>query len=316
MTSLQAPEPKLTPSPRARSEHYNTHRSMSTATRIATLLPDYEEIAKRLKAGTIVIFFGAGASIACGLPSGRALAERLVVKGNFPDDKGREDLALVASYLVQKEDSLTLREELREALSIAAEPGRLHRFFVNATLDALRLFVTTNYDDLIERALESRHPWVVVDRGTPGNVWCRPPVWDWMEIEAKNLGYEITDKKRPIVLKLHGSLDREDRDNDSFLITEEHYVDFLGRSEGGQLPQMLATAMREKSFLFLGYGLRDWNIRVLLARSHTRVAGRKRSGHGRSFAAGLAEQELWRAQNVEMHDVDLEAFVTELESHL
>ena len=93
----------------------------------ATPKLDYEEIANRLKAGTIVPFFGAGASIACGLPSGLALAERLVAKSSFPDDKGRDDLALVASYLVQKEDSLTLREELRRALDVHAQPGRLHR---------------------------------------------------------------------------------------------------------------------------------------------------------------------------------------------
>jgi hypothetical protein len=283
----------------------------------ATPPPDYDEIAKRLKAGTIVPFFGAGASIACGLPSGKALADRLVFRASFPDDKGRDDLALVASYLVQKEDSLTLREELRNALCIPAEPSRLHRFFASSQFDSLRLFVTTNYDDLIERSVDARSPWVVVDRGTPGNVWCRPPGGSWEEIEVKNLGYRITDRKRPIVLKLHGSVDRDDRDNDSFLITEEHYVDFLGRSEGGQIPQMLATAMREKSFLFLGYGLKDWNVRVLLRKL---AQARGRTERVRSWAIvrnpGLAERELWRAQNVEMHDLDLDLFVTELESRL
>jgi hypothetical protein len=174
--------------------------------------------------------------------------------------------------------------------------------------------VTTNYDDLVERALEHRAPWVVVDRGTPGNVWCRSPAGDWAEVEAKNLGYTIIDRKRPIVLKLHGSFDRDDRINDSFLITEEHYVDFLGRPEGGQIPQMIATAMRERSFLFLGYGLRDWNIRVLLRKL---AQARGRTEKIRSWAIvrkpGLAEQILWKAQNVEMHDMDLDSFASRLE---
>ena len=282
------------------------------------MAPDYEEIAKRLKAGTIVMFFGAGASIACGLPSGRDLALRLVEKAEFPDDKGREDLALVASYLVQKEDSLTLWQELRDALCVPAEPGRLHRFFADPRFDAVRLYVTTNYDDLVERALERRAPWIVVDRGRPGIVWCRKPSGEWEEIQAKDLGYlTYEDKKRPIVLKLHGTFDREDRDNDFFLITEEHYVDFLGRSAGAQIPPAISGVMRSKSFLFLGYGLRDWNVRVLL-----RKLGEARglTEKVRSWAIvrnpGRAEQELWRAQNIEMHDVDLEEFVTELERHL
>src|SRR5215204_3415418 len=151
--------------------------------------PDYEEIARRLKAGTIVPFFGAGASSACGLPSGRTLAERLAARANFPDDKGREDLALVASYLVQKEDSLTLRDELRRVLDTPPQPSRLHRCFADPRLEALRLFVTTNYDDVLETALAPRQPWVVVDRGTPGNIWYRRSGGSWEEIESKNLRY-------------------------------------------------------------------------------------------------------------------------------
>jgi SIR2-like domain len=157
----------------------------------------------------------------------------------------------------------------------------------------------------------------VVDRGMSGNVWCRPPSGPWEEVEAKNLGYKISDRRRPIVLKLHGSLDPDDRDNDSFLITEEHYVDFLGRSEGAQIPQMLATAMRERSFLFLGYGLKDWNVRVLLRKlAQTRARTEKIRSWAIVRDPGLAEQELWRAQNIEMHDIDLDAFVAGLEPHL
>ncbi len=283
----------------------------------STVHVDYEEIATRLKDGAIVPFFGAGASIACGLPSGAALAERLVARSAFPDTRGRDDLALVSSYLVQKRDSLALDAELRKALGVPAEPCRLHRCFANPRLEALRIFVTTNYDDLIERALEPRVPWVVVDRGESGSVWCRRHGGTWEKVAAKELGRTITDPTQPIVLKLHGSLDRENRDNDAFLITEEHYVDFLGRPSGEQIPAMLATAMRRKSFLFLGYGLRDWNIRVLLRKL---AEGRGVSEKIRSWAIvrdpGLAEQELWRAQDVEMYDIDLGEFVNGLEAVL
>ena len=73
--------------------------------------------------------------------------------------------------------------------------------------------------------------------------------------------------------------------------------------------------MREQSFLFLGYGLRDWNVRVLLRKL---AHARGRTERIRSWAIvrhpGLAEQVLWSAQNVEMHDVDLDAFVSGLEA--
>lgn len=277
---------------------------------------DYQEIAKRLKAGTIIPFFGAGASIPCGLPSGKTLAARLVAKADFPDDAGRDDLAFVASYFVQKEDSLSLKAELRDVLSVPAAPGPLHRCLSSPSLGNLRFFVTTNYDDLVERALEPRSPWVVVDHGAQGNVWCRPTGGVWKEIEAKNLGYEIRDKTRPIVFKLHGSFDRDDRDNDSFLITEEDYVDFLGRPEGGQLPQMLVAAMRGRSFLFLGYALRDWNIRVLLHKLAQARGTERILSWAIARNTGLAEHLIWRAQDVKMYDLDLDAFVTSLEAVL
>lgn len=80
---------------------------------------------------------------------------------------------------------------------------------------------------------------------------------------------------------------------------------------------MLTTAMRQKSFLFLGYGLRDWNIRVLLRKL---AQSRERRDKITSWAVvrtpGLAERELWRAQNVDMYDLDLDEFVTEVERRL
>src|SRR5262245_40756413 len=276
---------------------------------------DYAEIARRLRAGTIVPFFGAGASIGCGLPSGGRLTKLLADAGEFPDIEGSGDLALVASYLVQKTDSLTLRAALREALAVPCQPGPIHLLL--AGLDSLRLYVTTNYDNLIETALAPRSPWVVVDRGTPGNVWCREPGGEWKEIESKNLGYEIKDKKRPVVLKLHGSLDRDDRDNDSFLISEEHYVDFLGRPEGGQIPSMLLNQMREKSFLILGYALRDWNVRVLLRKlAQARGRTEKIRSWAIVLAPGQSEREVWKRQDVEIHGIDLDLFVINLASAL
>ena len=277
--------------------------------------PVYKEIAEALKAGDVVPFLGAGASIACNLPSAAILAERLATEAEFPDANGRHNLALVASYLVQVHDSLKLARLLREVFDVKIEPGRLHNCL--ARIDDLRLIVTTNYDDLIERALEARHPWVVVDRGRSGNVWIRQADDPWREFEAKRLSEVVVDRSRPIIFKMHGSLDRGDKDNDAFLITEEQYVDLLGRPETGQIPPMLATMMKRKNFLFLGYGLKDWNVRVMLRKL---ALARNPADRIKSWAIVLnasdAEKKLWAAQNVEIYEVELDTFVEGLESAL
>jgi hypothetical protein len=122
---------------------------------------------------------------------------------------------------------------------------------------------------------------------------------------------------RLVIFKMHGSLDRTDKDNDAFLITEEQYVDFLGRPENGQIPPMLAAVMKQRNFLFLGYGLKDWNVRVMLRKLSL---GRNPADRIKSWAIvrkpSRAETELWAAQDVNVYDVDLCDFVQGLEAHL
>jgi hypothetical protein len=283
--------------------------------------PDYKEIAAALRAGQVVPFFGAGASIGCGLPSGTELAQIIFSRGEFsegefPDEDERRNLALVASYMVQvKNSTLKLNRLLREIFCKDTKPSALHECL--ASVDALRLIVTTNYDDLIERALARRRPWVVVDRGTPGNVWLRPAGGVWTEIEGGKLRTKIGDVKQPIVFKMHGSVDYDDNDHDAFTITEEDYVDFLGRREIKQFPDMLTAFMARRAFLFLGYGLKDWNVRVLM-RKLTRM--RPQSFNIPSWAivrtASESERKLWHAHNVELYEVELDEFAKGLQDQL
>jgi NAD-dependent SIR2 family protein deacetylase len=295
---------------------------------------DYDWIAKALKDGTVVPFLGAGVSAGCGLPSGRKLAKILVQEGKFPDQEGQDNLAFVASYLSQiSRDANVLKTLLREHFSIEAKPGALHECL--ASIKALELIVTTNYDDLIERAFARRFPWIIVDRyEAPGNLWLGLGDRAWEEVNAATLtkalaniekrlqkekSIDITDKgwgSRPIIFKMHGSLNRADRRHDGFLITEEHYVNFLGRPQ--YIPSMLERKMRRQNFLFLGYGLRDWNVRVMLRK--LALMQLEAADPVVSWAivreASASEKDLWRAHNVRMYDVELDEFARQLQDRL
>ena len=70
-----------------------------------------------------------------------------------------------------------------------------------------------------------------------------------------------------MILKLHGAVDRADPKGDSYVITEDNYIDYLMRGDiGGQLPVTVRERMADSHFLFLGYSMRDWNLRVILSR--------------------------------------------------
>jgi NAD-dependent SIR2 family protein deacetylase len=292
-------------------------------------------IAQRISNGSIVPFFGAGASVSRGLPSGSELTRILSEAANFPlprrspqpemalagqapasgeSRRRSEDLSLVASYLVQQIDSAKLSEELRKALSKNDGPGRLHTLL--GAQKALLLYVTTNYDNLIEAAMAERRPHVVVDHGNSEKVWLRnDPESEWEEVVSKDL---VIAKTEPVVLKLHGNFDPKAEDYCKYLITEEDYIEYLGRPEGGQVPPALNSRMLNRSFLFLGYGLQDWNIRVLLHR----LAEQRRKENKKILSwaivrdASDAERDIWKRHDVRVFNVDLNEFATRLEGQL
>ena len=106
---------------------------------------------------------------------------------------------------------------------------------------------------------------------------------------------------------------------DNFVITEEDYVEFLSRmTRGLAVPSLFYPYFRERSFLFLGYSLRDWNLRVVLrnlAKYFARHAGDDDEDMP-SWAIqnnpSELERRLWVTRNVNIFDVGLEQFVMRL----
>jgi hypothetical protein len=65
-----------------------------------------------------------------------------------------------------------------------------------------------------------------------------------------------------VVFHLHGHVDTPS----SIVITEDDYLDFLVNISGDDLllPKRIQKSLVDASVLFIGYGLADWNFRVLL----------------------------------------------------
>ena len=131
-----------------------------------------------------------------------------------------------------------------------------------------QLIVTTNYDDALEQAFKTAgqaFDLVYYAAGTEQ----KPGEFVHM---VKGKPVRVTQQYRklmlddtPTVLKIHGAVDREDETRDSYVVTEDHYIDYLARTNLDKLiPASLMREMRTSHFLFLGYGMRDWNLRVIL----------------------------------------------------
>ena len=74
------------------------------------------------------------------------------------------------------------------------------------------------------------------------------------------------------------------------------------------MPVTLAAKLRRSHFLFLGYSLRDWNLRVILHR----IAGAQSLTY-KSWAVQLSptelDQKFWRRRDVDVLDMPLERYV-------
>jgi hypothetical protein len=217
------------------------------------------------------------------------------------------DLARVALHMRVQNDMPGLLERLQKLLpDEERRPSKLLRTLAGLPIP---LIITTNYDNLMERALGKRPHRVVVQPvdGFKDND-------DWAELQQD---LAITDDR--IVYKIHGSF-RDPKNSGQpsrVIITEEDYIQFLtvvGREVGG-IPTPIKAMIQEGTLLFLGYGLEDWDFRTIFKGL---VESLEPSERRRAFAFQKNPPDFWvkfwEKKDVTIYNVDLYEFADELEN--
>jgi SIR2-like protein len=284
-------------------------------------------------------------------PSGSELADYLAQQFHYPvtramlsgcpDPMSHLDLARISQYGVTLLDEGPLNDELRavfgplsdEAKSagrLEFQPTAVHRFLAGLRCpeprrpqDKYPLIVTTNYDDLMEQALGDGNFDLVFYKLTGKGSERRGSFW---HKDVNGIVQKISDPScypyeffndRTVVLKVHGSIDRTKEDEGTFVITEDHYIEYISEEPMERLlPPRLLEKMRVKHhLLFLGYSLRDWNFRVFLRRLNQ---GQYESW--RPWAVLLdpneTERKFWEKNGVDIINSDLKTYVDALRQEL
>ena len=300
----------------------------------------YNSVIKAITDGRVVPFFGAGVNLVGRpkngqwqhgqyLPSGGELATYLANNFGYPDND-KWDLVRVSQYIAVMEGSGPLYEELRKLFDADYPSTALHQFFAKLP-SVLRskgfppryqLIVTTNYDDVMERAFrEANEPFDLVTfiaGGEHRGKFTHLPfnAGKSILIEKPNEYRGLALDQRSVILKIHGAIDRLDPDGDSYVITEDDYIDYLTRTDVSSLvPITLAAKLKKSNFLFLGYGLRDWNLRVILHR----IWGQQKLTY-KSWAIQLnpsdIERQFWLKRDVDIFGIHLDDYVEALNVRL
>jgi DNA-binding SARP family transcriptional activator len=270
----------------------------------------FDEVLRALLEGRLVAVLGTDVG---------ELASRLAERFDYVDNGA--GLPRVAQYVSVMKGSGPLYDELHALLDSDAPPTAVHRFFASIP-PVLRergvphqLIVTTSYDLALEAAfLEAGEEFDVVSyiaTGPARGKFCHiSPGGDGRLVDLPNTyATELSLERRTVILKLHGQVDRgPEREWESFVVTEDDYIDYLAQTDlTGAVPVSLAAKLRRSHFLFLGYTMADWNLRVILNRLWSDQPLSYRSWAVQPEPMPL-EREFWRRRDVEVHELPLEQY--------
>lgn len=213
----------------------------------AELASAVDTLAGRARAHELVVFLGAGVSIAAGLPSWGGLIDQLARRSDLTPEQ-RVDLARLsapdaAAVIEAALGAGGLQAALREILS-GGSPALAHALVASTRIPEV---ITTNYDRMFEDA--ARVP-------AAGSLLVLPG--------------DPSKADRPWLLKLHGDL--EDPRN-PVVLTREDYLRF--DSDRAPLASMVQSRLFTRHMLFVGYSLADDNFVRLARQVHTLM---RRSG--------------------------------------
>jgi hypothetical protein len=312
---------------------------------------DAERVAAHLAAGRVVTMLGSGANAvdrdgpwrhdAGSLPNASELARHLA--HSFGVGSETDDLARISQHVSLTEGRVDLDEALRELLIKAeCEPGSIHRFAARLPGrlrdlgdERYQLIVTTNYDATLERAFEAVHePYdlvVFVATGEHRGRFVHVPWWDregrgptpitvpneYVDLPMDDVGA----LERTVIVKLHGGgIDLGPAGpylRDNFVITEDDYIGYLTQSPIASLvPFQILNKLRESHFLFLGYRMRDWTLRVFLQRIWGEQRVEARSWAVEAPGVDVVDRELWDRLGIHVVEEAVVDFLNEVEREL
>ncbi len=218
---------------------------------------DWDILLRRIKDGKCTPFLGAGASCEK-IPVGSQIASEWAKRYDYPMEDS-DDLAQVAQFVAVTTDTMTPKEEVCKKINEQLKevppkyfeiPDEIHGVLADLPLP---VYITTNYDDFMVRALKSRGK-------TPNQEICR---WNKCLTQCKPTSSEFDpNPEKPLVYHLYGFY----KVPESLVITKNDYRNFfaaISREDQNLLPPRIQEAFTRTSLLFLGYKIADWDFKVL-----------------------------------------------------
>lgn len=235
-------------------------------------------LADAVRRGECVLFVGSGLSVDAGLPGwGKLVGKVAAALGVNPD--ARTDLEYFLD-LAQwyRESPLEKKKPLSELVREIFDDPTVQPTLAHYLLTQLpvRYVVTTNYDDLLERALRAlrRYPLPVVEQSEVASTGRLDGVH---------------------VVKLHGDARR----GSGIVLSRDDYEAYFQQRPA--FASLLEGLLLNQTFLFTGYSLRDPDFRQIHHRVSAMLDQARRPAFATTFDAQVPYvQRQWAAKQVEL----------------
>lgn len=192
---------------------------------------------KELEENNAAIFAGAGLSTSAGYVNWKELIKPFAEELNIDIEK-ENDLIGIAQYYFNDNGRQRISQHLLDKIATCRVPTENHKIMARLPIS---IYWTTNYDKLLEQALESANK-------TP-------------DVKYTINHLSLTKSKRDAVIyKMHGDIDHPD----SAVLTKDDYEKYA--NERAPYITALSGDMVSKTFLFLGFSFSDPNLDYIMSR--------------------------------------------------
>lgn len=181
----------------------------------------------------LVIFVGAGVSMNSGYPSWTNLITEFANGlGLNISQLSDDDYLKIPQYYYNLRKEKEYYDVVLNKFDINAKPNKIHELMLELNPNHI---ITTNYDDLIERACNKKGLFFDV------------------VAKDKDLPYSINNK---MIIKMHGSLE-----NRNIVLKEDDYLSYF--NEFKLIQNYIKSLLSTHIVLFLGYSIRDVNVKYI-----------------------------------------------------
>lgn len=196
------------------------------------------EIEKAIRSDELGTFIGAGLSIPAGFCSWKELLREPAEEIGLDVEK-ENDLVNLAQYYSNSKKRTSIDDLIKRQFSQLVKPTKNHKLL---SLLPISTFWTTNYDKLIEKALENnmKKPYVKTKDE---------------QLKGTNRNFDA------VVYKLHGDVESPE----DAVITRSDYEEF-GYNKRKLFREVLEGDLLTKTFLFLGFSFEDPNFNYVIGR--------------------------------------------------